>query len=58
MGIKHPQTIFFTGLFGLFYVGNIWGSAVSVQVVKIEKQLENKHNILVSIKIPVSKLFQ
>ncbi len=58
MGIKHPQTIFFTGLFGLFYVGNIWGSAVSVQLVKIEKQLENKHNILVSIKIPVSKFFQ
>lgn len=58
MGIKHPQTIFFTGLFGLFYVGNIWGSAVSVQLVKIEKQLENKHNILVSIKIPINRFFQ
>jgi hypothetical protein len=58
MGIQNPQTIFFTGLFGLFYVGNIWGSAVSVQLVKIEKQLENKHNILVSIKIPINKFFQ
>ena len=58
MGIKNPQTIFFTGLFGIFYVGNIWGSAVSVQLVKIEKQLENKHNILVSIKIPINKFFQ
>ncbi|MBL7919407.1 MAG: hypothetical protein JNJ40_03775 [Bacteroidia bacterium] len=58
MGIKHPQTIFFTGLFGLFYIGNIWGSAVSVQLVKIEKQLENKHNILVSIKIPINRFFQ
>lgn len=57
LGIKHPQTIFFAGMFTLFYVGNIWGSAVSVQVVKIEKQFENKHNILVGIKLPVSKFF-
>jgi len=56
-GFKHPQTIFFTGIFGLFYIGNIWGSALSVQVVKIEKQLENKHNILVGLKVPVSKFF-
>lgn len=56
-GIKHPQTIFFTGIFGLFYIGNIWGSAVSVQVVKTEKQLENKHNILVGLKLPVSRFF-
>lgn len=56
-GIKHPQTILFTGVFGLFYVGNIWGSALSVQIVKIEKQLENKHNILVGLKLPVSKFF-
>ncbi|MDO8999815.1 MAG: hypothetical protein Q7W45_08625 [Bacteroidota bacterium] len=58
LGIKHPQTIFFGGVFSLFYIGNIWGSAVSVQLVKIEKQLENKHNILVSIKIPINKFFQ
>lgn len=57
LGIKHPQTIFFAGMFTLFYIGNIWGSAVSVQVVKIEKQFENKHNILVGIKLPVSKFF-
>ena len=57
LGIKHPQTLFFSGLFGLFYVGNIWGSAVSVQLIKIEKQLENKHNILVSLKIPINKFF-
>jgi len=58
MGIKHPQTIFFSGLFSLFYIGNIWGSAVSVQLVKIEKQHENKHNILVSIKVPINKFFR
>ena len=58
MGVKHPQTIFFAGVFSLFYIGNIWGSAVSVQIVKIEKQLENKHIILVSIKVPINKFFQ
>lgn len=56
-GIKHPQTLFFSGLFGIFYVGNIWGSVLSVQIVKLEKQLENKHNILVGLKLPVSKFF-
>src|SRR6218665_400792 len=54
-GIRHPQTIFFTGVFGVFYIGNIWGSAVSVQLIKTEKQLENKHNILVGLKLPVHK---
>ena len=57
LGITHPQTLFFAGLFGVFYLGNIWGSAVSVQVVKIEKQLENKHNILVGLKLPIDKFF-
>jgi hypothetical protein len=56
-GIEHPQTIFFAGLFSIFYIGNIWGSAVSVQLVKTEKQLENKHNILVGLKIPVDRFF-
>jgi len=58
LGIEHPQTIFFAGMFSLFYIGNIWGSAVSVQVVKIEKEFENKHNILVGLKLPVSKFFR
>lgn len=58
MGIEHPQTIFFASMFSLFYIGNIWGSAVSVQVVKIEKEFENKHNILVGLKLPVSKFFR
>lgn len=57
LGIKNPQTILFSGMFGLFYIGNIWGSAVSVQLVKTEKQFENKHNILVGLKLPISKFF-
>ena len=57
LGMYHPQTLFFTGIFSLFYIGNIYGSALSVQIVKTEKQLENKHNILVGIKIPINKFF-
>jgi hypothetical protein len=57
LGISHPQTILFSGIFALFYIGNIWGSAVSVQVAKIEKQSENKHNIMVSLKLPVRNFF-
>ena len=45
LGIKHPQTLFFSGLFGLFYVGNIWGSAVSVQLIKIEKGFNSRKEI-------------
>ena len=56
-GINNPQAIFFTSMFGLFYIGNIWGSALSVQLVKTEKQFENKHNILVGLKLPISKFF-
>jgi hypothetical protein len=56
-GLKNPQSIFFSGMFGLFYIGNIWGSAISVQLVKTEKQFENKHNILVGLKLPISKFF-
>jgi hypothetical protein len=56
-GIQHPQALFFTSMFGLFYIGNIWGSALSVQLVKTEKQFENKHNILVGLRLPISKFF-
>ena len=56
-GAYHAQTIFFASMFSVFYIGNIWGSALSVQLVKTEKQFENKHNILVGIKMPISKFF-
>lgn len=55
--IRDPQTIFFAGLFTAFYIGNIWGSALSVQIVKTEKDLENKANILVGISVPLKKFF-
>ncbi len=56
-GIRDPQTLLFAGLFSAFYIGNIWGSALSVQIVKTEKDLENKSNILVGIHVPLKKFF-
>jgi hypothetical protein len=58
LGPAHPQTLFFGALFGVFYVGNIWGSAVSVQLSKIEKDLENRHNIRVAVRLPIDRLFR
>lgn len=57
LGIKHPQTILFASLFSAFYIGNIWGSALSVQIVKTERDLENKSNILVGIRVPIRHYF-
>ena len=57
-GWTHPQTIIFGSLFSIFYIGNIWGSAVSVQLIKMEKELENKNNILVGMRIPIQKFFR
>ncbi len=57
-GITHPQTIIFGVLTGVFYVANIWGSALSVQIIRNEKDLENKNNILVSLRMPLRKFFK
>ncbi|HWY37238.1 MAG TPA: hypothetical protein VNY73_01675, partial [Bacteroidia bacterium] len=57
-GIKHPQTIIFGVLTSIFYIGNIWGSAIGVQLVKNEKNLENKSNILVALRIPLRRFFK
>ncbi len=57
-GLTHPQTLIFGGLFSVFYVGNIWGSVLSVQTVWNEKQLEQKHNITVGLRVPVDAFFK
>jgi len=57
-GLWHPQTIAFGLMTSIFYVGNIWGSALSVQVVRNERRNENKNNILVSLRMPLYKYFK
>jgi hypothetical protein len=57
-GWNHPQTLIFGSLFSIFYIGNVWGSALSVQLVKTEKELENRNNILVGMRVPIQKFFR
>ncbi len=58
LGPASPQFIAFASLFSFFYIGNIWGSALSVQIRQNEQTKELDHNIMVGLHIPVDKLFQ
>lgn len=57
-GFKNAQFYIFGSLFTLFYVGNIWGSSLSAQIVYQEKVDEIHHNILVGLRIPVDRVFR
>lgn len=57
-GIKDPQFIVFASLFSLFYVGNIWGSVLSVQLTRDEKINEIHYNIGVGLHVPIDSLFE
>jgi hypothetical protein len=48
-GIKSPRFIVFGSLFSLFYIGNIWGSALSVSVRKQEIRNEVHNEMLVNL---------
>jgi hypothetical protein len=57
-GPTSGRFIVYAGIFSMFYIGNIWGSAISVKV-KREKQFnEIKHNILVDMHIPLRRTFE
>jgi hypothetical protein len=58
LGPKNAQFIAFAGLFSLFYIGNIWGSALSVRIRYDEKSKEIEHNLSVGLKIPIDNFFQ
>ncbi|MBK7886460.1 MAG: hypothetical protein IPJ86_03900 [Bacteroidetes bacterium] len=57
-GFNNPQLYIFGSLFALFYVGNIWGSTLSANIVYQEKIDEIHHNIVVGLRIPVDNLFR
>jgi tetratricopeptide (TPR) repeat protein len=58
LGPKNAQFITAASLFTFFYVGNIWGSVLCVQLIKNEKIKEIDHNIVVGLRIPVDNLFK
>ena len=50
-GLKSPRFIVFGSMFSLFYIGNIWGSVLSVSVHKQEIQNEIHHEVVLGMHI-------
>lgn len=46
-----------TSLFGLFYLGNIWGSALSVKTLYEQNDREIRNHLLLDVQIPMHRLF-
>jgi hypothetical protein len=57
LGSSNPFFIISAGLSGIFYIGNIWGSAVAVNRVQREFNYEMDQRILLDMHIPLRKLF-
>jgi len=56
-GWDHPLTIVYAGLFSIFYVGNIWGSVLSVKIVNDETNEGIDQGILFDMHIPLRTIF-
>ncbi|MEO6916521.1 MAG: hypothetical protein ABI151_13580, partial [Chitinophagaceae bacterium] len=56
-GIKSARTLAFGSLFSLFYVGNIWGSVLSVKIKEKEFYREYDNKILFDLHIPLRNLY-
>ena len=56
-GPVSPQFIIFAGFFSIFYIGNIWGSVLSVQIKRNELFRKVDHNIMLDLHIPLRRVF-
>lgn len=57
-GVKSARFIIYGSLFTSFYIGNIWGSALAVKVVKNERKDAIQSQILFDMHIPLRTIFQ
>lgn len=57
-GFLDAKTIFFGALFTTFYVGNIWGSALSVKLIKDEFIDESNEQILFNLRVPLRLIYE
>jgi TM2 domain-containing membrane protein YozV len=57
-GINSARFYIYSGLFSVFYIGNIWGSVLSVSVCRNEFNKEINDQVLFTMRIPVQKLFR
>jgi hypothetical protein len=56
-GVSSPRFIIYGSLFSLFYIGNIWGSALSVKIKRQEFNEKIDEQILFDMHIPLRTLF-
>jgi hypothetical protein len=56
-GPKSAQFITAASLFGIFYVGNIWGSVLSVKTFYELKNNEIHNNVMLDLHIPLRRIF-
>jgi len=56
-GLTSPLFIASGALFGLFYFGNIWGSALSVKTHKSDYYGEIDYNIVIDLHVPLRRVF-
>ena len=56
-GIKSPEFITFGSLFTIFYIGNIWGSTLSVKLAREHQLREIDDEILFDMHIPLRRVF-
>lgn len=57
-GIESARFIIYGSLFTSFYIGNVWGSALAVRVVRNEKRDAITNQVLFDMHIPLRTLFQ
>lgn len=57
-GLLSPQFLILGSIFSVFYIGNIWGSALSVNAIKKEFYAEINYNILFDMHIPLRRTFE
>lgn len=55
-GVKSIRFILSAGLFSVFYIGNIWGSVLSVSVSRNEINDEINNQILLHMRIPLQRI--
>lgn len=56
-GIRNARTIAFGSIFSVFYIGNIWGSALAVKIKDKEFNREYDNKILFDMHIPLRNLY-
>ncbi|MES2837452.1 MAG: hypothetical protein V4667_08010 [Bacteroidota bacterium] len=57
-GPKSAQFIVAASIFSIFYVGNIWGSVLSVKTLYEQRNNETINNIMLDLHIPLRRLFE